>query len=293
MTDAATLTRALGGRWHGRYGSAFCPAHANTEPRRCHWPMGPRGGFSQPVMRAATFPPSWPPCAGGDWWRTAQTPLCPIYPATTRAREERARAEKREMQAARLWRETSPVAGTPAERYLRGRGIAAALPETLRFSQACWHATAQRLPALVALVEGGEGAAVHRTYLRPDGSGKADVQPNKAMLGGVGGGAVRLAEEPGPLVVAEGVETALSLMSGLLRRPAAVWAALSTSGMKGLALPPQPGRLIVASDGDAPGRDAAHALAARADALGWRVSLLPAPEGRDWSDILAMKGRAA
>ncbi len=34
----------------------------------------------------------------------------------------------------------------------------------------------------------------------------------------------------------------------------------------------------------------ANKLAERADALGWAVSLLPAPQGRDWNDILQMNG---
>ena len=55
----------------------------------------------------------------------------------------------------------------------------------------------------------------------------------------------------------------------------------------------QAGQLTIASDGDAAGREAASALAARADALGWRVTLLPAPEGLDWNDVLLMKGEAA
>ncbi len=101
---------------------------------------------------------------------------------------------------------------------------------------------------------------------------------------------MRLTEGPGRLVVAEGIETALSLASGLLRGPATIWAALSTSGMAGLRLPDLPGRLTIAPDGDAAGREAAHALAERAHALGWIVSLLPAPDGRDWNDVLCMKG---
>lgn len=146
---------------------------------------------------------------------------------------------------------------------------------------------------MVALVEGGDGFAVHRTYLLPDGSGKARVDPAKAMLGAVSGGAVRLVEGHPDLVVAEGIETALSLTSGLLKRPANVWAALSTSGMRGLALPCAPGRLTIATDGDAAGQAAAHALAARADGLGWQVSLLVAPDGLDWNDVLRGPGAAA
>ncbi len=87
--------------------------------------------------------------------------------------------------------------------------------------------------------------------------------------------------------MAEGNETALSLASGLLCGPAAVWAALSTSGMRGLRLPAAPGHLTITSDGDDAGHVATHALAERAHALGWRVDLLPAPDGRDWNDILA------
>jgi len=30
MTDARTITAALGVRWHGGYGLAYCPVHKNT-----------------------------------------------------------------------------------------------------------------------------------------------------------------------------------------------------------------------------------------------------------------------
>lgn len=195
--------------------------------------------------------------------------------------------------AEKIWRESHPLKGTIAESYLRGRGITCLLTASLRFAPACWHATGQHIPAMVALVQGSSATAVHRTYLRADGLGKAEVAPNKAMLGSTQGGAVRLTNHrPGPLVVAEGIETALSLASGLVSEPATVWAALSASGLRGLRLPDPPGRLIIASDGDTPGRDAAHALALRAHGLDWAVSLLPAPDGCDWNDILTVKGQA-
>jgi len=141
---------------------------------------------------------------------------------------------------------------------------------------------------MVARVDGADGFGVHRTWLRTDGMGKADIDPPKAMLGTCAGGAVRLSEGGGRLVVAEGIETALSLASGLLRGPATVWAALSTSGMRTLRLPEEPGRMTIAPDGDAAGREAARVLAARAKAAGWRVGLLPAPDSRDWNDVLRL-----
>ena len=139
---------------------------------------------------------------------------------------------------------------------------------------------------MVAAVQGAGLPAVHRTYLRADGSGKADIDPAKAMLGATAGGAVRLADGPSRLVVGEGIESTLSLACGLLDDPAGLWAALSTSGLRGLRLPTQPGRLTIASDGDKPGHAAAFALAERAHALGWEVALLPAPDGFDWNDVL-------
>lgn len=293
MTDARDMTRALGGRWHGRYGVAPCPVcqPAGRREQNALTLADGRSGLLAHCKRAGCDFRAILAAAGigsGDY----RVP----DPADVACREadRRAEAARRAWQAERVWREARPVGGTPAETYLRGRGITCSLPPSLRFHPACWHGpTASRHPALVALVEGGDGFAVHRTYLRPDGCGKATLDPARAMLGAAAGGAVRRADAPGGLAVAEGIETALSLACGLLRAPATIWAALSTSGLRGLRLPVEPGRLTIAPDGDPAGCAAAHALAERAHAAGWAVSLLPAPEGRDWNDILTMEGDAA
>jgi hypothetical protein len=217
----------------------------------------------------------------------------PVLAAQRRAKEQADR-KSRARHAATLWREAVPIFGTTAETYLRWRAIVCPLPETLRFHPACWHgATVTRHPALVGLVEGGDGVAVHRTYLRPDGLGKAEVDPAKAMLGAVAGGAVRLTHEPEGLAVAEGIETGLSLKCGILRGPAAIWAALSTSGLRALRLPREPGKLIIAVDGDDAGRAAADVLALRAHTAGWTVSILDPGDDRDWNDILRLHRRVA
>jgi hypothetical protein len=92
--------------------------------------------------------------------------------------------------------------------------------------------------------------------------------------------------------VAEGIESALSLLCGLLAGPVTLWASLSTSGMRALRLPDQIGQLVIAADGDRPGREAANVLANRAHALGWRVSLIDPGEGADFNDILTGKAVA-
>ncbi|WP_312531158.1 toprim domain-containing protein [Paracoccus sp. (in: a-proteobacteria)] len=292
MSDAQSLTLSLGGRWYRSYGVACCPAHGDTRPSLTltdaddgRLLLNCKAGCAFLSILDAIKARG---LLGGDY---RPQPLDPAELSRRKAEAE-AEAAKVEKRALACWREALPINGTIAEAYLRGRGITCALPESLRFHPECWHPSAQRAPALVARIDGLPRLAVHRTYLRPDGSGKAGLEPAKAMLGAALGGAVRVADGGGALVVAEGVETALSLPSGLLQAPSRVWAALSTAGVAGLHLPQRPGRLTIAPDGDEPGRLAAHKLADRAVSLGWTVSLLPAPEGRDWNDILRTKGAA-
>lgn len=292
--NAREVAFALGGaRRAGRGWVARCPAHEDRSPSlsladgregrllaRCH--AGCEWADILAALRARGL-------AEGDssGW-TAPDPV----KAAHRLAEERAEAVKRAKQAERCWGEARPVAGTVAERYLRGRGITSDLPPTLRFHPECWHGpTAKRHPAMVARVEGGDGFAIHRTYLdarTAEQGRKADVTSPKMMLGATKGGAVRLSGGHRRLVVAEGIETALSLACGFLDGPATVWAALSASGMAALRLPrpPADGDLWIAPDGDETGRAAAHTLAQRAASEGWAVSLMPIPDGADWNELL-------
>lgn len=292
--NAQDLTFRLHGHWHRTYGVAHCPV-CQPERRRDQAALTIADGRDGRLLLNCKKSG----CAFTDILAAAGVQpgdYLPPDPATVARREAetRAEAEKKARQAQTCWGEAMPIEGTPAETYLRGRGIACDLPETLRFHPECWHGpSSRRAPAMIAAVKGGAGFAIHRTFIRPDGSGKAGLPGgDKLMLGSVRGGAVTLADGRSRLVVAEGIETALSLASGLLPGPATVWAALSASGMQTLILPLDPGRLTISTDGDDAGRAAGHALAERASALGWTVSLLPAPLGRDWNDVLRMKGAA-
>lgn len=285
--NAATVAKAIGGHWRGNYGTAACPV-CQPERRRDQNALTMSDGNGGRLLAHCKK-------SGCDFVTIVAAlglragNFLPPEPAAVIRHEAVAMAEARRKadQAERLWHEAQPIADTVAERYLRARGITCALPETLRFHPECWHGpTAKPYPAMVAAVQGAGSPAVHRTWLRPDGSGKAAVEPSKAMLGATAGAAVRLSGGPSRLVVAEGIETALSLLCGLLDAPATVWAALSTSGLRGLRLPAQPGRLTIACDGDAPGRAAAHALAGRAHAHGWQVGFLDPGDGQDFNDHL-------
>lgn len=294
FTDAHTLTLARGGCWHGRYGTASCPV-CQPEGRSDQIALTISDGAKGILLHCKKSGCNFRDILVG----LGIQPGLPSTPdpaiIARRAADQRARAEKRAQLARMLWDEAKPIKGTVAETYLRGRGITCALPQTLRFNPECWHPEARRcLPAMVARVDGAERFAMHRTYMRPDGSGKAQVEPQRAMLGTTAGGAVRLSEGLDALAVAEGIENALSLLCGPLCGSVAVWAALSTSGMASLRLPPRAGSLIVATDGDTPGKSAGTKLAERASALGWSVTMFPAPDGRDWNDVVQnMKGAAA
>lgn len=290
MSDAQTLTLVLGGKWHRSYGLALCPAHGDRKPSLT-LADAPDGRLLLNCKTGCGFMNVLQALRDRGLIDGQHRPQPPdAVELARREAQDRADAERAEQRALATWREALPIGGTIAETYLRHRGITCALSGTLRFHPDCWHPTARRIPAIVALVEGLRRSAIHRTYLCADGSGKADVEPAKAMQGATRGGAVRLTEAQGPLVVAEGIETALSLSSGLLRAPATVWAALSAPGIAALRLPDRPHRLTIAADGDPVGQSAANALAERAYSLGWAVSLLPAPQGRDWNDVLTMKG---
>ena len=297
---AEELTRALRGRWQGAYGTAKCPAHEDRAPS-LSLADGTTGRVLVKCHAGCTFESVRDVLRRDGLWPDAANPADPVRRISgisgginakwARECSKLARLTAKSERALTLWHRAAPILGTPAERYLRSRGITAPLPASSRYLNACPHPTGRTLPAMLARVEGGDRVAVHRTYLAPGGAAKADAAPAKAMLGPTRGGAVRLADGPVErLVVTEGIETGLSLLSGLLGTPAAVWAALSAGGMRALRLPELPdgttGALIVAADGDDTGREAAHALTMRARRAGWRVAVRAAPEGQDWNDVL-------
>ncbi|SIT74896.1 DUF7146 domain-containing protein [Pontibaca methylaminivorans] len=273
-TDVRAITAALGGRWYGRYGAAPCPV-CQPERRKEQNALTVAERNTRLLLHCKKGGCRFEDIAAVLGLRSGGYRDPDAGVVTRRKAEQKAQTARRERQALRLWREALPIEGTPAETYLRGRGITCDLPDTLRFHPECWHGpTARRLPAMVAHVSGAERFAVHRTYLGSDGRNKAMAEPSKMMLGRTLGGAVRLVEGPDGLAVAEGIETALSLACGLLRGRPSIWAALSAGGLVALRLPDRPGKLIIATDGDRAGHEAGYRLATRAHALGWQVSLL-------------------
>ena len=196
---------------------------------------------------------------------------------------------KRSMAALALWRATQVANGTPVEVYLRSRGLLLAPPPSLRFHAGLRHPSGGNWPAMVALVTRGitgEATGIHRTFLKPDGSDKASVIPNRMMLGPCSGGAVRLAPVAEKIMVAEGIETALSAMQ-VVGIP--TWAALSAPGMQSLVLPAEVREVIVLADADNAGEVAAKHCADRWTREGRRVRIARPPRNSDFNDMLMGK----
>ncbi|MFZ4604609.1 MAG: DUF7146 domain-containing protein, partial [Caulobacterales bacterium] len=192
-----------------------------------------------------------------------------------------------------LWGEARPIEGTFAERYLVGRAIprTACASKALRFHPNVTSLDDQRRrPALVAAIADAAGAlqGVQVTLLSPTGAGKAAVATPRRVIGAMRGGAVQLTPAEPDLVIAEGVETALSA-AAYFSVPA--WAALSASNLAEFTPPAVVKRLIIAADRDQPGLDAADRLAARlADRLD--VSIRPPEAGDDWNAAAKMETNA-
>jgi hypothetical protein len=192
---------------------------------------------------------------------------------------EGAEQAERRRKAAALWHGSVPIRGTPAETYLRGRGIdferLGRIPNSLRYCPDCWcKLRGSKHPAMIACIMALEGEllAVHRTYLDlsagkrggvsvfklpPDAKGRR--KSHKLSMGTYAGGCIplwkgasqaTLREVPAgtPVYVSEGIEDGLSV--ALARPEARVVAGVALSNMGRVALPPQAGPLIFIGQND-------------------------------------------
>lgn len=214
----------------------------------------------------------------GDWAAPAAAPSPPPVDPASRIRA-----------ALALWDAAMPINGTLAALYLAARGLAGEASPALRFHPALRHPNAPgTFPAMIALVVStltGEPVAIHRTYLRRDGTGKASVDPAKASKGPMGGGAIMLHDlRPGaPLVIGEGIESSLSA-GRIMGAPA--WAAIAAGNMQAIIPPTEPCEIILAADPDEVGQREAWAAAERWRGLGRRVRVAtPDATGEDFNDL--------
>jgi len=200
--------------------------------------------------------------------------------------------------ARRLFAMSHPIIGTAAEAYLRRRGITDLRgTSALRFHPACYYrdegGVTHALPALIAAVtdEDGRIMGVHRTWLAPGGSGKANVTTPRRAMGALLGHGVRFgfeAETPADIFGAgEGIETMLALRTLMPSMP--MIAGLSAAHLGALTFPRHLRRLYIAADSDGAGRAGTQRLGRRAVEAGIEVLTLRPVLG-DFNDDLRRTG---
>ena len=219
-----------------------------------------------------------------------------------------------------IWAQAIPLedpAAAIARTYLeyRGLGDLSPLPADMRLhpSLPYWFPGPDGLPielgcysALVALVRNlaGRVRGLHRTYLQPDGQGKARVVspagaqlPAKKLMslapGATRGAAIRLYPvTAGKLAVAEGIETALAISWANPGWPC--WATLFAGNLAHIELPPDLETVAICADNDSHqvGQEAARALARRLFQLPDHPEikiLIPEIPDTDWLDVWSKK----
>lgn len=181
-----------------------------------------------------------------------------------------------------LWHTRQPLAGSIAETYLRkARGYRGPLPPTLAFLAP---RKVEHHPALIACFancsEPEPGVlkpppcieSVHLTFLKADGNGKADTDPNKIVVGSPKGRPIVVAPPNDLLALAitEGIEDALAAYqaTGL-----GAWAAGAAGFMPSLAdsVPDYIESVTIFAHADKAGQTGARSLAETLHAHGIEV----------------------
>jgi len=197
--------------------------------------------------------------------------------------------------ARRLVSMSQPITGTIVETYLRKRGITA-LHGTgaLRFHPRCYYrpdrtSPTETWPAMIASVTDLDNriTGAHRTWLSPDGSGKAPIDTPRRAMGDLLGNAVQFRVAGDVMAAGEGIETMLSLRMALPHMP--MVAALSAAHLAAILFPATLRRLYIARDDDLAGDNAMASLVERAQAVGIEAITL-SPRLEDFNEDLRTLG---
>lgn len=297
-----SAARALGGDACGRY--VLCP--------------GPRHSPQDRSLQVS-FDPRWPDgflvhSFAGDDFRECRDYVRDQLGLSTRfvpkrhdAKIEYAQAEPISAPRSKvnhtglalaIWNDACGRNMNVVDAYLANRGIH--MPDNvreadvLRFHPSCpfklKDRTTARLPAMVGLMQDiatNERRGIHRTALKPDGSGKAEMPDGsnpKKFLGPADDAVVKLIADEvvtTGLGITEGIEDALTILAAGWRP---MWSALSSGGIGRFPVLPGIECLTIFGDADPTGLAAAQKCQARWRAGGQECPIvLPPHDGTDWN----------
>jgi hypothetical protein len=213
-----------------------CPAHDDSSPS-----LSLRDGNRGLMVHC------WGGCTARDVYRALRRKGVNVERGDAETKPAKGSSEHRRRQAEKaawLWSKRRPITGSIAERYLReARGYSGILPPTLGFLPPLKPEHHPALIAAFALVDEPEPGilgkpqhvtAIHLTLLKPDGSGKAEIETPKLTIGSPLGKPIVLAP-PNDLLglgITEGIEDALTVHQAM---GFGAWAAGSAPFMPALA----------------------------------------------------------
>lgn len=269
---AKSIVEQLGGIWRGGRGECRCPAHDDGSP-----------SLSVRLGDTAILFHCFAGCTAIEIMKTLQRmklhDRSPLEMPEARPRRDMGAL------AQRLWKASTPIAGTLAEEYLLARGLSGPFPKVLRFNPSTVlgsGADKRIMPAMIASVEIDLGlVAVQRTFLDPGDVLRKPIAKPKVSLGLLGSAAIRLAPATDELGLAEGIEDALSAMQWF---GTPTWAMAGVERLASVAIPEKVRRVIVYGDR---GHAAERLLAKARDHLtaNGRELVSRVPEyHEDWND---------
>jgi len=254
--DARAITKALGGKWAGRYGLARCPVHADSTPSL---------KISDSTHRGIDVH-----CFAGCDWKDIKNELRRqglLNGSFSAERVIPAPAEdehKNIAPALSLWRGSVPLPGTLGETYFtEHRGLKIGdlnLEHAIRY-----HPVHRMVVALMTDAISNDPIGIHRTFL--DANGK---KRERKMLGRQG--VVRITPDEDVtlgLGIAEGIEDALAI--ALEWGPA--WAATSAGAIERFPVLSGIEHLTIFADADSAGTRAARVCADRWIAAGQEAQI--------------------
>lgn len=233
--------------------------------------------------------------------------------AEAREREELAEREKKAKRARYLWIGAQPIAGTPASRYLKARGLkvgpSGIFPNSYRFAPEAYHGElGEKLPAMVMSIgtAAGQHIGTHRVFLAQDADGsgrghwgKLRRGTAKMVIGNFWGGFIpvnkgksgkSMGDMPAgePIYVCEGPEDAIAIR--MIKPEARIICSVSLPNIGAIVLPKQATQLVIVADRDdkPTAQDALEVAIAKQQARGVAVSIVMPPaevNGRKVKDI--------
>lgn len=220
-----------------------------------------------------------------------------------------------------IWASCQKADNTLVEDYLLGRGIDLSkikgIPPTIRFHSGLKHQESERVfPAMVSAIQNADRQVVgiHRTFISVEKAEKypvvdavlqtfngaritragelvtkAPVKPAKKTGGVPWGGAIRFAKPAEKLWVAEGIESALSILAATGGK-VPVWAAFALGNLVDIRFPKEVKEIVLCVDSDEKDPEKAEAVKQRAARRhaenGLKVSFARPDKGKDFNDML-------